>query len=151
MILAQATEAVKTISAYDDSKIVVGIIICFALMVGFVWVYDKYLKTKVDFSKIPPPQINISKLDALEITTTMIEKILKIPIEGSTIEKRAKTLQHDTAQALANVTDMSTLATEILNELKTSNTNMVDFYEAQNQETKRLNNTIIGLLTKGRK
>jgi len=158
-MLLQATEAVEAITKYDDSDIVKGIIICFVLMMAFITiagvVYVKFFQTKFDLSKLPPVKINISALDAMEITHAMVEKIFKIPINGVSAEKRASDLQHKTNEALANNSDIATLIVELIDTMgklvtsvQSMDSNMSSFYKSQGGKTDKLNDTILEFVLK---
>ena len=120
MMLLQATETIQAISKYDDSKIVVGIIICFALMAGAYYLLQQYggIKltglqaievTKVMIEKMGTQQVELTGLQAIEITTEMINKLLQTPVDGHSVEKRASKLHHDVTQALKNKDDISSI------------------------------------------
>lgn len=133
--LLQITESLSTLTRYDDSDIVKGIIICFVLMAAFMTVagtvYVKFFRVK--FDQIPSAKVDLTVVEAMEITTTMAEKILKMPVDGHTVEKRISKLHHDTAQALKN-SDSSTVAwMELANGQKKFMELIKDHYKEQSQ------------------
>jgi len=143
----------QTIPAeYNQIEIVIGMIICMAVIIFAI----KYLT---------PKKIEITGIQAMDITTEMIDKVKNVTLGGSTIEKRASKLQHDTAQALANHSDMSSLVSEVIetntalvNEVKNLtksvnnlNNNITNFYQSQDQKTTQLNKSILDLLVKNKR
>lgn len=115
-LLLQITESLQTLTKYDDSDIVKGIIICFVLMAAFMTlagtVYVKFFRVKLN--QIPPAKINLTALQAMEITTTMGQKLLDDTIiDGHSAAKRISKLHHDTATALQNSNEATTAWTEL--------------------------------------
>ncbi len=68
---------------YNQIEIVIGMIICFGLMVA----YDRFFR-----------KISIQK--GVELTVEMLEIIAATPIEGITVKKRVQKLQHDLTDTL---------------------------------------------------
>lgn len=123
MILMQAATT-EALSKYDQIPIVAGMLICFGLLVA----YDKYLRkqpkveitgidaieiTNIMNEKFKGRKVELTGIQAIEVTKHMGQKLLdEITIDGSTAAKRVSNIQHKTNEALANHTDIATLMAE---------------------------------------
>ena len=96
MLLLQLSNLTK----YDQIPIVLGIFIAVTILI----VYDKYLKGN---------KLQITGVQALDITEIMIEKVMKFPLDGHSIEKRASKLHHDATQALQQNDNVTSVLVEL--------------------------------------
>lgn len=162
MMILQVQETVQALTKYDDSDIVKGMIICAVLMtlcgMAFVWVYDRYLKTnKLNLADLPAPKVDLTALDALKITATMAEQILKIPVDGHSVEKRIAKLHHDTTQALQQSDNATSVLTQLhegqekfIEIVRTAYQKMENRDEKHHKERMELQEKYLELLTKQR-
>ena len=118
MLLAQATEATEALQGFNQVPIIVGM---FVMIIAFI-AYEKYIRktpklelsglqaieiTNVMNEKMSPAKVEFTGLQAMEITTEMINKILQTPVDGHSVEKRAAKLHHDVTEALKNKDDIA--------------------------------------------
>jgi len=129
-ILAQ----VETLSNYDQVPIVIGMIICLLVIMFSI----KYLT---------PKKIQISGFEAMDITMEMLDKVKGVTIDGSTIEKRASSLQHNVNEALSaeNRDTLLVVLTDLKEGLIKIDDNMQDAYKELAERDNRHHEERMGL------
>lgn len=150
-MILQIKEATEVLSKSSDQPIILGMFAAVFLMACIYILIHKYgpsrkieltgpqaiditneMLNKVDVDKIRPQKIDLTVLDAMEITQTMTQKILdEVTVDGHTVGKRISKMHHDVSQAIKNKDDISTILLTISEGQDNFNTIVHDNFKEQ--------------------